>query len=94
MPFDPECLKELRNRENLSQYRLAVELPSFAQGLGLEHLLKSCTPQTIYNWEKGNTVPSINTVDILYLYASSKGHNDIKFYEPPLQKLRWDRTNS
>jgi len=91
MPFIPESVKKLRRREGLpskliSIHKLAKSLTEFARDNSLERLFSSCTYQTISNWENGITIPHIGTVDVLYMYSSSKGYNDLEFYAKPSEE--------
>jgi len=69
MPFNPNTIKLLREREGLSQYSLAT--------------LINVTPQSVLNYEKGRTKPNTEVIDRIYQVAYGKGHKDLEFYKTP-----------
>ena len=70
MPFNGKFVKELRNRENWTQSKLA-------RILGI-------TLQQVSNYELGKASPKIQILDRLYKVAKKKDYYDLNFYEPPI----------
>ncbi len=70
MPFRPEGIHELRERTGMRPFEIAAKL--------------GCTPQTVVNWEKGHSVPSMNMLDNLYGFCNAEGISHAPtFYTPP-----------
>jgi len=78
MPFDGKAVRELRKREHLSQAGLAKALCELA---GSNDLVRKMHFATISCWELGKRSPIMPHLDLLYTYARSKGHEDLRFYD-------------
>tara|TARA_Y100000034_G_C6698037_1_gene307660 strand:+ start:50 stop:298 length:249 start_codon:yes stop_codon:yes gene_type:complete len=81
MPFQKKALEKLLEREGLSERGLAQEISTHCTENGRRAYI---TNQTINSWRnKSNQSPKSSSLDLLYMYAKSKGHEDLEFYEPP-----------
>ncbi len=72
MPFVGKNVRELRAREEFT-------LADLASLMGL-------SSQQIDHYEKGLSQPKIEPLDRLYEIARQRGHYDLVFYEPPMNR--------
>ena len=72
--FDPESIKEIREKLELSQNQ-------FANLLG-------CTPESIRNWEHDRSVPAGQFIDLLYKICGEHGIDTPVFFKPGKKKRR------
>lgn len=71
MPFDGNGFRDFReNQLGMSGYQLANQL--------------GVTPQTVYNWERHRSEPSMNMLDAIHNLSHQHGITDVpNFYKPP-----------
>jgi hypothetical protein len=82
MPFIKKAFKTLLEREGLSYRGFTNDFSDFAESLGNTRFAFS----TIYQWSSGERVPTMKHLDLIYKYAKHKGHDDLKFYQPPSEE--------
>jgi hypothetical protein len=80
MPFVKESLDTLLQREDLSLRECAKQLSEIARSSGTK---SSISFRTIGSWRSGERTPPAKHIDLLYLYAQSKGYYDLEFYQRP-----------
>lgn len=71
MPFDGGAFRDFREHQlGMSGYKVA-------NALGV-------TPQTIYNWERDRTEPSMHMLDAIHGLSYQQGITEVPtFYKPP-----------
>lgn len=89
MGFIRENLKEFCGIGGLTISEFANDFTRFINNYDLDEKNYtsgkkiSFTRQTINGWILGKSTPTIRTLDLLHLFAQSRGHEDIKFYNFP-----------